>query len=160
MSRYTPVKVEHVNPFLAATVAVFRTMLDCEIQRGELHLKGNHQPDHEISGIIGLSGKAVGPVVLSLSRESALAVTEALAGERAEKIDATVVDAVGELTNMIAGKAKADLEQLAMSISLPSVITGRNHSVTFPSGVLPIGIPFECHWGAICLDVGLAEKSS
>ena len=157
--KYTPINVEYVNPFLTATVSVFRTMLDCEIERGQLYLKGHHSPDHEISGIIGLSGKAVGTVVFSLSREVALGATKGMLGESMSEINADVVDVVGELTNMIAGNAKSKLEQFAMSMSLPNVVIGKNHSVAFPTGVTPFGIPFDTKWGQICIDVGLCEKT-
>jgi len=83
---------------------------------------------------------------------------EVMLGERPDTLDAEVVDAIGELTNMIAGSAKAQLEQFAMSLSLPNVILGKNHTVEFPRGVTPIGIPFDSDWGSICLDVGLCEK--
>ena len=157
--RYTPVKAEYINPFLSATANVFRTMLGQEIARGQPYLKGHHQPDHEISGIIGMSGKAVGTVVLSLSRQAAIGAAGKMLGETPTELNADVVDAVGELTNMIAGNAKAQLEQFSMSISLPSVIIGKNHSVAFPSGVTPIGVPFDCQWGPVCIDVGLCVKA-
>lgn len=62
-------KVEYVNPFLASTISVFRTMLQCELTRGKIFLKNNFRPEYEVSGIIGFSGKAKGMVVLSLNRE-------------------------------------------------------------------------------------------
>ena len=155
--QYTPVNVEYINPFLAAALDVFRVMLDCDMKRGTPYLKGTVQPDHEISGVIGLTGKAIGTVVLSLGREAAITATGVMLGEKPTEINADVIDAVGELTNMIAGNAKAALERLEMSISLPNVIVGRNHSVEFPSGVTPIGLPLECEWGPISLSVGLCE---
>src|SRR5690348_429932 len=127
--KYSPVNVQHINPFLMSAVNVFRTVLECDLTRGELFLKGGVQPNHEISGVIGLSGKAAGTVVLSLDRNVALKATEAMTGETPAELNADVVDAIGELTNMIAGSAKAQLEQFEMSISLPSVILGHNHSV-------------------------------
>ena len=72
------------------------------------------------------------------------------------EINAEVVDAVGELTNVVAGAAKAELAEYEMLTSLPSVITGRNHSVRFPSNVTPICVPFETDWGALTLEVGFA----
>ncbi|MCA9271397.1 MAG: chemotaxis protein CheX [Planctomycetales bacterium] len=156
--RYAPVKVEYINPFVAAAANVFKTMLQCELERGQPYLKGHAQPDYEISGVIGLSGRATGTVVLSLGRDVALSAAEAMLGQRPEQLDADVVDTIGELTNMVAGAAKSSLEQLEMSLSLPSVIMGKNHTVEFPRGVTPIGIPFASEWGAICLDVGLCER--
>ena len=49
------------------------------------------------------------------------------------------------------------LEELSMSISLPSVIAGKNHTVSFPSGAVPVGIPFESELGAFSVEVSLVE---
>lgn len=151
-------RVEYINPFLLSTLAVFDTMLGCQLTRRKPFIKQGSQPQYEVSGIIGLSGEARGTVVLSLSREAALRATEAMVGEPATEINADVADAVGELTNMIAGAAKARMEDLAMSVSLPTVITGKCHSVEFPKRVTPICIPFDCEWGAVVVEVGLIEE--
>ena len=97
--------------------------------------------------MIGLSGKAQGTVVLGLSREAALSATEVLLQERPAEINGDVTDAVGELVNIIAGSAKAKLEHLDMSVSLPTVITGKFHCVEFPTKVTPICIPFNVRLG-------------
>jgi chemotaxis protein CheX len=150
-------KVEYINPFLTSTISAFDTMLDCPLTRGTPFIKNGSTPEHEVSGIIGLSGKARGTVVLGLSRDAALNATEVLLEERPPAINADVTDAVGELANIIAGGAKAKLEHLSMSVSLPTVITGKCHSVEFPSKVTPICIPFESKWGPITVEVGLTE---
>jgi chemotaxis protein CheX len=150
-------QVELLNPFLNATVEVFRTMLACELIRGQPSLKTNTSPQHEVSGLIGLTGKIQGMVVVSLGRETAIQATEILLSERPPEINAQVVDAVGELTNMIAGSAKSRLEQFQLSVGLPSVICGKHHSIGFPSNSTPIRLPFDSPIGPVCVDVGLAE---
>ena len=132
-------------------------MLSFELTRGPLTIKKDPAPEFEISGVIGLTGNAAGVVVVSLSREVALHAAEAMLGSRPAEVDGDVVDAVGELANMIAGGAKRQLEQLDMSVSLPSVICGTNHRVQFPSHTTPIAIPFDAESGPICIAVGLAE---
>jgi chemotaxis protein CheX len=151
-------KAEYINPFLVSTVSAFETMLHCVLTRGALFIKNGSQPSHEVSGIIGLSGKAQGTVVVGLGREAALGVAEVMLQERPSEINGDVTDAVGELANIIAGRAKSELEHLDLSVSLPSVITGRNHCIQFPTKVTPICIPFESQWGPITVEVGLAEK--
>jgi chemotaxis protein CheX len=151
------VKAEFINPFVCAAVDVFSTMLDCELVRGQLSLNANFQPKHEVTGVIGLSGKASGTVVVSLDREVAISATERMLGQRPETIDNDVIDAVGEMTNMIAGKAKAGLEQFEMKLALPTVITGKNHVIRFGSTAQTICIPYTCPWGQISVEVGLAE---
>jgi chemotaxis protein CheX len=150
-------KAEYINPFLNAAISVFDTMLGTTLIREEPFLKSGAQPNHEVSGVIGLSGKAKGMVVLSLCREAAISATAKMLGERPKEINADVADAVGELTNMIAGSAKARLEHLAMSVSLPSVITGKSHCIEFPKNVTPICIPFDCEWGSVTVEVGIIE---
>jgi chemotaxis protein CheX len=152
-------QVELVNPFLIATTDVFRTMLQCEISRGQLALKQNHTPEYEVSGLIGLTGKCQGMVVVSLGRETAIKAAAIMLGERPDGLNAQVVDTVGELANMIAGAAKSQLSQYQLSIGLPSVICGKNHSIGFPSNSTPILLPFDSPIGPICIEVGLANST-
>jgi chemotaxis protein CheX len=148
-------KVEYINPFLTSLANAFRTMLGCEVTRGNLRLKDGSSGLHEISGIIGLSGKAVGMVVLSLSEDVALKAASTMLMTETTEINDDVIDAVGELANMVAGAAKAELEEYDLSVSLPSVVTGSNHEIRFPSNVTPICIPYETPWGPLTLEVGL-----
>jgi chemotaxis protein CheX len=150
-------RVEYINPFVKSLVTTFSTMLNCTATRGQLTLKQDPYPHFDISGVIGLSGKAVGTVVVSLSRDVAIQAASAMLMMEATEIDNDVIDAVGEITNMVAGAAKAELAEYELSISLPSVITGRGHEVRFPSNVTPICVPFTTEWGSLNLEVGLAE---
>lgn len=152
-------KAEHINPFVSSAVEVFSTMLKCDLTRGALSLNADFQPSHDISGVIGLSGKASGTVVVSVDRNVALSITERMLGERPNSINTDVIDAVGEVTNMIAGRAKAGLEHLAMTLALPTVITGKNHIIRFGSAAQTICIPYTCEWGDISLEVGLVEDA-
>jgi len=150
-------KAEYINPFVKSLVNTFGTMVNCEVHRTRLSLKDDSVPRHEISGVIGLSGKAIGTVVLSLSEQVALKSASTMLMAEYTKLDDDVIDAVGELTNMVAGAAKAELEQYDLSISLPNVITGKGHEIRFPSNVSPICVLFESQWGELSLEVGLAE---
>jgi chemotaxis protein CheX len=153
-------KAEHINPFLTATVSVFNTMLHCPLTRGVPFVKSEPHPQYDVSGVIGLSGTAKGTVVLSLCEDAALMAAGAMLGERPQTVNGDVRDAIGELTNMIAGSAKAQLEHMALSVSLPSVITGKGHCVEFPRQVTPICIPFDCEWGRVAVEVGLIEEKT
>jgi chemotaxis protein CheX len=153
-------KAEYINPFVNATIEAFDKMLGCEVRRGALTLKTGRNTAFEISGVIGLSGNAIGTVVLSFSKELALKAAGALLMTEMTEISGDVVDAVGELTNMVAGSAKSKLEELELSISLPNVITGSGHEIRFPSEVTPICIPFDSPWGPLTVEVGLAPVTA
>ncbi len=147
-------QVEYINPFVTSLANIFETMLNCKPRRGEISLNHERTPKHFISGVIGLSGKAKGTVVLSLSKEVALKATSAMLMVETTEMNADVIDTVGELANMLAGGAKSELEQYKLSISLPNVVTGEGHDICFPHGVTPIHIPFETDWGPLSVEVG------
>ena len=151
-------KVEYINPFLTSAISAFDTMLGCTLIRGTPFIKTGSQPEHDVSGVIGLSGVAQGTVVLGLDREAAISAAEALLQERPPEINSDVTDAIGELANIIAGSAKAKLAELQLSVGLPTVITGRGHCVEFPSKVSPICIPFDSKWGPVTVEVALTEQ--
>jgi chemotaxis protein CheX len=150
-------RADYINPFLSSLSHTFRTMLNCEIHRGQLQLKNPLSLKFPISGVIGLSGKAVGTVVINLSESVAMKAASAMLMMDIEEINEDVVDAVGEIANMVAGAAKAELAEYELSISLPSVVTGSQHDIRFPSNVTPICVPFETDFGPLMLEVGLAS---
>ncbi len=151
-------RVEYLNPFITSIIHMFDTMLHVTIERQRPFIGADALPDNEVSGVIGLTGKVRGAAVVSLGRETAIRCTERLLGERPPTVDAMVRDAVGEMANIVAGAAKAQMQQLELSISLPSIIIGRNHLINFPSKLSPICVPFQCDWGPITLQVGLREE--
>ena len=157
--RRIPMQVEYINPFLNAIVKTFGTMLNCEVERGTPHLKDGAQLGGPVSGVIGLSGKAAGTVVLNLSEEAALKAASTMLMMELAEMDDDVLDAVGELTNMVAGCAKTELAQFSLSLSLPNVVTGKDHEVRFPSNVTPVCVPYNTDFGPISLEVGFVVSN-
>jgi chemotaxis protein CheX len=153
-------RVEFINPFVSATHDVFKTMLGCPLTRGPLSLKSAHTPMYEVSGLIGLSGKCRGMVVVSVGRTTAISAAEVMLGCRPDELDRDVMDAIGELTNMIAGAAKTQLEKYQLTIGLPTVICGKAQAIAFPSQAPPIVIPFDSDLGPVCVQVGLVESQA
>ncbi|HZZ70930.1 MAG TPA: chemotaxis protein CheX [Pirellulales bacterium] len=150
----------HINPFISSALTVFETMLGVKLARGQLYLKAASEVSLEVSAIIGLSGKARGTVVLSMSQQTAMAIAEVLLGEKTEGMSPATIDAIGEVTNMVAGGAKAQLEQFDMRMTIPTVIVGHDVRIEFPSKVPPLCIPFESPWGRLSIEVGLVEQGA
>lgn len=161
MSTAIPSKSEltadYINPVISATRTVFETMVGCTPNRTGLMLKETMTPRYELSAVIGVTGKAVGTIVLSMARCTALEILNRMIGIEATEINADVRDAVGELTNVIAGTAKSQMEQLELSISIPSIISGKNHNVHYPSNVTPICIVFDSEIGPFSIEVGFTS---
>lgn len=149
-------KIEHIEPFIQATVGMFKTMLDmdCEYLTPYL-LNKSAEHDWDISGIIGIAGDSKGVVVISFTSELAAEATSRLVGRKVSADDPDVVDVVGELVNIVAGNAKKGLEQYRLSISLPSIVRGVDHKVAWQSDIPIVGIPFKTEMGRFHLSVGL-----
>lgn len=154
----SPVKVEHINPFVVATVETFKSMLRSTVTPGKLMLIKGNRIQSDISGIIGLSGGAKGCIILSFPRITALKTVSEFISEKVLAIDDVVKDAVGELANIVAGAAKKDLTQYNINISLPTVIIGEGHEVQGGKDVIPLAMPFESAFGPFHLIVSFKSE--
>jgi chemotaxis protein CheX len=150
-----PHKVDYINPFLASIISVFFKMLSVELVRDAPFLRKQDAPQYDVTGLIGLMGTPTGTVSLSLPADFALSITERLLGARPPEIDAQVVDAIGEVTNIVAGAARAHLADQQLRFGLATVIIGAGCRITYPSSCTPISIPFRSAQGPLLLEVGI-----
>lgn len=153
-------KAEYINPFISSLTSTFSTMLNVEPRRTGMTIGDPRKRKHPISGVIGLSGRAVGTVVLNIPESLALRAASILLMEEQTEVTNEVLDAVGELTNMVAGQAKSELDQFQLSLSLPNVITGIGHEIRFPAITPPICVSFETSIGPILLEVGFEMQDA
>lgn len=152
-------KAEYVNPFITSTSEVFKTMVGIEPERGKLYVKADEKLPYDISGIIGLAGQASGFVVISMTEGLALKVVENFLGEKKTSMDDDVMDAVGEILNMIAGGAKQIFSKKGtrFKISIPNVVVGKNHVVGKQKNVQCIGMTFNVGSDTFVIEVALNE---
>ena len=151
--------VAYVNPFINSTISTLKTMINLEVTPGKPVLK-KQSSEHvfDISGIIGLSGSAQGSIALSFPKLMALKIVSKMLEQEIKVIGPEICDGIGELTNIVAGAAKAELAvktNHSLSISLPNVIIGKNHSVMRPSGLPGIMVPFASSIGNFAMEVSL-----
>ncbi len=147
--------VSYINPFIIASVATFRTMMQTEITPGKATARTDSIPSHDVSGIIGLSGSATGTVVLSFPRLPALRIVSRMLGTQVKMVGVELTDGIGELANIVAGNAKQYLEEFELSISLPDVVIGKNHVPARGIGAPTLVVPFSSDLGIFSLEVTL-----
>ena len=71
-----------------------------------------------------------------------------------------MADAVGELTNMVSGDARAQLQRLGFDFSaaILTVIRGKNHSVRHnPQGGTTVVIPFSTEFGDFFVEASFSS---
>lgn len=153
---FTHMDVRFINPFVASVKKVFSTMVSTEVTVGKpTVMPPNDQPTADVSAVIGLSGDAVGCVVLSLPMQTALNAASKFACVEMTQNHPDFADALGELANMVAGQAKAQLDGMNVSISLPSVIVGSDHVVSQSRQQPKLLLPCDCALGGFCVEVAM-----
>ncbi|MEM7754298.1 MAG: chemotaxis protein CheX [Planctomycetota bacterium] len=149
-----------IAPFVSSTKNVFSTMLQLPVEIGTPTLKESLDPPHDVTGVIGMTGQVSGSVILSMPMETAESIVAIFGGEKLEPESADFADAIGELVNMVSGGAKAQFPANGpVSISVPSVIVGRNHSVARQSGVPTVLIPCSTDCGDFVIEVAIRDDS-
>jgi chemotaxis protein CheX len=154
--------VRFVNAFLEGTINVLKTMAFIEPRPGKPYLKHDNMAVGDISGIIGLTGAARGSLALSFSGGCILRVVSNMLGEEITDLNGDIQDAVGEITNMISGAARKNLEAKGFNISaaIPTVVFGKGHSIIHVMGGPSIIIPFETDDGPFVVDVCISDTKS
>jgi chemotaxis protein CheX len=121
------------------TFSVEVTPGEFEIGEGMVSLVG------DVSGVIGMvQNQLEGTLTLCLTFETIRDILPQITGHSISVTHEMAVDAVGEITNMIFGQIKTELNARGYSLRLgiPSVVTGRGHFVSqFHRGKYMI-IPF------------------
>jgi len=153
--------VRFINPFLNGTVQVLKTMAFVEPKAGKPFLKKDSLARGDISGIIGLTGAARGSLALSFSESCILKIVSNMLGEEIKTLNGDIKDAVGEITNMVSGAARKELETLGFNITaaIPTVVSGKDHSISHVLGGPSIIIPFEIPQGPFVVDICIGGVS-
>jgi chemotaxis protein CheX len=135
----------YINPFLTALKTVFKTMLSIDIVPGKPGIKGDYSTSAAITGFMSLSGEENGFMRVGLQKRGTLFVYKSLLFEDAPDINADVIDAIGEVMNIVAGQARKELEaaSIPMKVEAPTVIVGPG-TEHYPADKMSVlSIPFS-----------------
>lgn len=147
--------VNLINPFIEATLNVLETMASTKAQNGKPYLKKDEVARGDVSGVIGMTGETKGTVSVSFTEKSILAIVSNMLGEEIKELNEEIKDAVGEITNMISGQARQKLEEFGrpLKAAIPTVIMGKNHTITHVTTHPIIAIPFSTDDGEFTIEV-------
>jgi len=151
-----------INPFLDAVVGVLGMMASVEATPGKPFINQKRVSVGDITGAIGISGHAKGVMSLTLDEAVILKIVNNMLAEKYMELNSDIADAVGELTNMIAGQARQDLAGMGMNFqaSTPTVISGKGHRVQHITSAPILAIPFTTLEGALVVEVSFESATS
>lgn len=151
--------VKLINPFIDATIVVLETMASTKAEAGKPYLKRDEVAQGDVTGIIGLTGEASGTFSVSFTAKSILSIVSNMLGEEMKELNEEIQDAVGEITNMIAGQARKRLDELGRPLmaAIPTVVIGENHTISHVTSYPIIAIPFGTDNGEFTIEVCFEE---
>ena len=146
-----------INPFINATLNVLETMAFTKAEAGKPYLKKDDVAQGDVSGVIGFTGETNGTVAVTFDESCILKIVTNMFGEEMTEINNEITDAVGEITNMISGQARKELEEIGKKFqgAIPTVVTGKNHKLESMTKGPKVAIPFKTEAGSFTIEVCL-----
>lgn len=149
--------VKIINPFINATLNVLETMAFIKSEAEKPYLKKDNVAKGDVSGVVGFTGETNGTVFITFDESCIVKIVSNMFGEQMIEINDEIKDAVGELTNMISGQARRELEEIGEVFqgTIPTVVTGKNHELQTLTKGPRIAIPFKTDSGNFTIEVAL-----
>ena len=136
-----------VQAVWSSTAAVFSTMLGLEVEPIEIFAdKTSPAMDDGVMSFVGITGTWVGSGILSCSAAFACRLCDLFLLTQVPAVNEEVLDAIGELANMIVGNFKTSAEEEVgpLGLSVPTVVYGRNFTSKSPGSNDWLVMPFRC----------------
>ena len=125
-------KVEFLNPVIQAATEVLESELGTETERGNLRLQKSSTTTDEVTALVGVTGTVSGMVMYSMSQATALGIASRLMGQEFDDFDDLAQSGIGELGNVITGRAGVLLSEAGYpsNITPPALVVGKGTMVT------------------------------
>jgi chemotaxis protein CheX len=136
-----------IDELTAATRDVFRTMVFQEVEVASPPTAGEAlKPGANVVGTVAFAGRTAGLVVFYSTLDTAQVITASMLGIEPSRVNGELHDAIGELTNMIAGSFRTRMAHArgeTWAISVPTVTVGSDFYTKYVSDVQRVLCPFR-----------------
>jgi chemotaxis protein CheX len=154
--------IAFINPFRESVLQVLETMANVQVTPGRPTLKEDAVARGDVTGLIGMtSEQAHGSLAISFTQSAILDITTRMLGDKLSDINETVIDLVGELTNIVTGGAKRLLSEKGydFDLAVPAVVSGKGHLINHKAKGAKIIIPFGMSSGNFFVEVCFQDTS-
>jgi len=154
-------RAEFINPFLNAACEVLESELGSTPQRGTIGLQRSAYTSDEVTAVVGVTGTIAGMVLYSMTEETARAIVATMMGQEFPEFDALAQSGIGEIGNVITGRAAVLLAEAGYPSDLapPMLVIGRGTMIS-TLDVQRLVIPLETNLGRIEIQVALKESAA
>jgi chemotaxis protein CheX len=121
---------------------VFDMMMGCQLRPPE-----TPNGSFDTTSMVGLAGKIRGILTFSCGAKAAMLLASKMLAAPATEVNREVLDALGEVCNMVAGNFKNKIAGMGdgCMLSVPTVVTGKNYSMhsLADTAALEVRLSFE-----------------
>ena len=145
-----------VNPFIEGTLHILDTTAFVKVKPEPPFLKKDRKAHGDISGFIEISGDLSGTAAISFSKKSILGIVSAMFGEEMTEINEEINDAVGEISNMVAGHVTTKIGEMGkkVSVKFKEIKAGKDAVIEHVDGVEHVlALPFRTTKGKVLIEV-------
>ncbi len=129
----TTTKYENVSKdIIKSTKEIFSTMIPMELKEEDIFYQKESMISTDVMALVSFTGEHSGIVAIFCSKDIAIKITSNMLGIEPTEFNQDTKDAIGEVTNMIAGSLKNRvLEKFgAIQLSVPIVIAGADLTIS------------------------------
>lgn len=153
------IKTEFISPFLSSAKSVLTTMAQITMAAQPPVKVNTSIPQGDLAGIMPMATDTiVGQLVISFEDATILAIASNMLMEKFTVVDDDIIDTVGEITNMVAGGAKALIsEEHNFGMARPISVTKKDYDKLVFNAPIQIIIPYQSSAGPFWIEMGFAE---
>ena len=136
---------DYTEQFITGITHVFKTMCAIDLAHESPFEKAQRRTTADVTGVMAFTGDRRGTMCFNTSASGALTIYARLMHEKHQEVNAQIIDAVGELTNIISGQARKELEKESLHLiaHVPMVFVGKGLELHYVTKGAIVSIPFS-----------------
>ena len=149
-----------VNPFIEGASHIIDTTALVKVKPEPIFLKNDAISLGDITGMLDMDRDLTGSIAVFFHKKSILGVVSAMFGKETTEMNEEIDDAVGEISNMIAGQVTTKMAELdkKVKIKLTTVVSGKDHVVEhIDNSENVLAISFKTTKGRFFIEVSIRK---
>jgi len=145
-----------INTFIISAIEIVEELEGEKPRRGELSLIQDAIQTQGVVIVIGITGKIEGRLLLDVSKETACRFSEFILKEKFSEFNEIVESAMGEMANLITGRAVSILNEMGYSLKItpPTLLSGQELKVSDKKMEMLV-IPLFCKSGKLLINIAI-----
>ena len=145
------IDVKYINPFLESIIDVFKEKFSISVNHEKPYIKKDEVAEGIITAIIVINGDITGSLSITLSEEF---FKKIFGFKDVEEIDNKITEKFGEIINEITKRSidKLKNEDVNIETTIPSIISGKSHTIQHIYSKPIIALPFNSDSGRFIIE--------